>query len=97
MAAKIYELPGHVSCSDAGMACICYKTSSGKASHPIQWVTVATFPRTELGFQAALKVESHLIDSPFAHRIIKARDDDCQKVWIVQQCHPWECCKPVSL
>ncbi|MFA4859989.1 hypothetical protein [Methanoregula sp.] len=76
------------------MACICYKTSSGKASHPIQWIAVASFPRTEPGFHAALKEESHLIDSPFAHRIIKARDDDCQRVWLVQQCHPWACCLP---
>lgn len=76
------------------MSCICYKTSSGEASHAIEWVTVAAFPRTEVGFHAAIREESRLIDSPFAHRIIKARDDDCKRVWLVQQCHPWECCLP---
>nr|WP_319375636.1 hypothetical protein [uncultured Methanoregula sp.] len=76
------------------MACICYRTSSGKASHPIAWTTVAVFPGTEAGFHAALREESHLLDSPYAHRIIRSRDDDCRRVWIVQQCSPWKCCIP---
>jgi len=75
------------------MACICYKTSSGKASHPITWETLGRYPRTEAGFHAALKHEAQLIDSAFASRIIKSRDDDCRKVWIVQQCRPWKCCE----
>lgn len=74
------------------MACICYKTSSGKASHPIEWRTVASFPRNEAGFHAALRQESLLLDSPLAHRIINARDDDCRSVWMIQQCRPWKCC-----
>nr|WP_320160915.1 hypothetical protein [uncultured Methanoregula sp.] len=74
------------------MACICYKTSSGKSAHPIQWRTVAVFSRTEAGFQAALKEESQLLDSPYAHRILPSRDNDCRKVWMVQQCFPWKCC-----
>ncbi|MFA4876509.1 MAG: hypothetical protein WC586_03775 [Methanoregula sp.] len=76
------------------MACICYKTSSGKASHRIQWETVAVFPLTEMGFRAALKEESLLLDTPFAHRIIRTRDEDCRKVWVVQKCLPWKCCLP---
>ncbi|WP_321508273.1 hypothetical protein [uncultured Methanoregula sp.] len=79
------------------MACICYKISSGKASHLIQWETVATFTGTEAGFQAALKQEATLIDSPYAHRIIRTRDDDCRKVWRVQKCLPWKCCLPDNI
>jgi hypothetical protein len=75
------------------MACICYKISSGKAAHSILWKTLESFPRTEAGFHAALKLESQLIDSAFASRIIKSRDDDCRKVWLVQRCRPWKCCE----
>jgi hypothetical protein len=75
------------------MACICYKVSSGKASHPITWETRGIYPRTEAGFHAALKLEAQLIDSAFASRIIKSRDDDCRRVWTVQQCRHWKCCE----
>jgi hypothetical protein len=76
------------------MACICYKMSSGKQSHPITWITLGTYPRTEKGFCEALKHEAGLIDSAFAARIIKTRDNDCRKIWAVQQCSPWKCCFP---
>jgi hypothetical protein len=76
------------------VACICYKTSTGKQSHPIHWVKIGTYPGTESGFLQAIKQESELIDSPFAHRIIKTRDADSRKVWVVEQCLPWKCCQP---
>jgi|WetSurMetagenome_2_1015567.scaffolds.fasta_scaffold111148_2 hypothetical protein len=75
------------------MACICYKTSSGKESHPICWETRGMYPRTEAGFVAAIRHEAQLLNSSFASRIVKGRDDDCRKVWKVQQCRPWKCCE----
>jgi hypothetical protein len=77
------------------MACICYKMSTGRQAHPISWVTLGIYPRTEAGLCEALKHEAHLIDSAFATRIIKTRDNDCRKVWVVQRCSPWKCCEPV--
>jgi hypothetical protein len=76
------------------MACICYKMSTGHQSHRIRWVTQGIYPRTEAGFHDALRHEARLLDSSFAARIIKARDDDCRKVWLVQQCNPRKCCLP---
>lgn len=76
------------------MACICYKMSSGRQSHSIEWITLVSFPRTEAGFHAALMHEADLIRSAYATRIIKGRDDDSRKVWMVQQCKPWKCCDP---
>jgi hypothetical protein len=76
------------------MPCICYKISSGRQSHPILWITLGTYPRTESGFHEALRHEARLMDSAYATRIIKCRDDDCRKVWIVQRCSPWKCCEP---
>jgi hypothetical protein len=75
------------------MACICYKMSTGKQSHPITWVTLGIYPHNEAGFHAALKHEAQLIDSQFATRITRTRDNDCRKIWAVQQCSPWNCCK----
>lgn len=74
------------------MPCICYKMSTGKQSHSIAWVTLGTYPCTEAGFHEALRHEARLIDSSFALRIVRTRDDDCRKVWAVQQCKPWSCC-----
>ncbi len=76
------------------MACICYKMSTGKQSHPITWITLGAYPRTEAGLREALRHEAHLVDSTFATRVIKTRDEDSRKVWLVQQCSPWKCCEP---
>jgi hypothetical protein len=76
------------------MVCICYRTSSGKASHPIEWETLGQYPRNEAGFHAAIRHEAQLMESSFATRIVKSRDDDCRRVWTVQQCRPWKCCVP---
>ena len=76
------------------MACICYKMSSGHQSHPISWITLGVYPRTERGFHDAIRHEARLIETDLATRIIKARDDDCRRVWLVQQCNPWKCCLP---
>lgn len=75
------------------MACICYKMSTGHQSHPITWVTVGTYPRTEAGFYQALRHEGRILESDYATRIIKTRDNDCRRVWLVQQCSPWRCCQ----
>jgi hypothetical protein len=74
------------------MACICYKMSTGQQSHPITWVTLGAYSHTEAGFHEALKHEAQLIDSAFATRIIRMRDDDCKMIWAVQRCIPWKCC-----
>ncbi|MCK9580664.1 MAG: hypothetical protein M0Q92_09470 [Methanoregula sp.] len=66
--------------------------STGQQSHPITWITRGSYPRTEAGFHEALILEAQLLDSALATRIIKARDDDCRKIWVVQQCNPWKCC-----
>ncbi|NMB79870.1 MAG: hypothetical protein GYA23_12340 [Methanomicrobiales archaeon] len=76
------------------MACICYKMSSGKQSHPITWITLETYPHTEAGYHAALKHQVRLLDSEYAIRITSMRDEDSRKVWAVQQCSPWKCCIP---
>lgn len=91
---KYMALQGHGMTGAGIMACICYKISSGRQSHPITWVTQGTYPRTEAGLHDALRHEAQLIDSAFATRIIKSRNDDCRKVWVVQQCRPWKCCEP---
>jgi len=82
-----------VESGDDSMVCICYRMSSGRQSHLITWVTLASYPATEAGFHAALRHEATLIDSDYAIRIVKARDDDCRKVWMVQKCRPWKCCE----
>jgi hypothetical protein len=76
------------------MTCICYTMSNGRQSHRIAWVTRGVYPRTEAGFYSALRHEAGMLDSGFAIRIIKGRDDDSRKVWLVQQCNPWKCCLP---
>ena len=76
------------------LACICYKMSSGREAHPITWQTVGMYPCTEAGFHEAIRLESRLIDSDRATRIIRGRDNDCRRVWMVQQCKPWKCCTP---
>lgn len=76
------------------MACICYHMSTGRSSHPIAWKTVGSYTGNEAGFHAALKHEAGLIDSAYATRIWRTRDDDCRSVWVVQQCRPWKCCLP---
>ncbi len=76
------------------MVCICYKMSTGRQSHSITWNTLGVYPRTEAGFHEALLHEAALINSAYAVRIVKSRDDDCRKVWLVQQCRPWKHCEP---
>jgi hypothetical protein len=76
------------------MACICYRMSDGRASHTITWETLAAYPGNESGYHEALKHEALLIDSAYAARVVRVRDDDCRRVWAVQQCRPWKCCRP---